>query len=110
MIEAIARLPAIVIVAFYFPTILGITAAYAIGAVASTLYSFPVILRLLRRFHWSEALRMFRFSWPLMGSLLLSYMVTNMIPLIVNGYLGAAALTIFLAANGWRILALFLPV
>jgi len=44
-----------------------------------------------------------------MGSLMLSYMVTNMIPLIVNAYLGAAALTIFLAANGWRVLALSLP-
>lgn len=52
---------------------------------------------------------MFRFSWPLMGSLMLSYLVTNMIPLIVNAFLGAAALTIFLAANGWRVLALSLP-
>ncbi|MGA8092382.1 MAG: polysaccharide biosynthesis C-terminal domain-containing protein [Thermoplasmata archaeon] len=109
LVEAIARLPAIIIVALYFPTILGITVAYAIGAATSALYSLPVIMRLLRRFHWPEALRMFRFSWPLMGSLMLSYMVTNMIPLIVNAYLGAAALTIFLAANGWRILALSLP-
>ena len=109
LVEAIARLPAIVIVALYFPTILGITAAYAIGAAASTIYCLPVILRLLRKFHWPEAARMFRFSWPLMGSLMLSYMVTNMVPLIVNAFLGAGALTIFLAANGWRILALSLP-
>lgn len=52
---------------------------------------------------------MFRFSWPLMGSLMLSYLVTNMAPLIVAGYLGSTALTYFLAANGWRILALSLP-
>ena len=109
LVEAIARLPAIIIVAFYFPSLLGITVAYAIGAAASTLYCLPAILRLLRRFQWPEAIRMFRFSWPLMGSLMLNYMVTNMIPLIVNAFLGAAALTIFLAANGWRILALSLP-
>ncbi|MGA3021250.1 MAG: polysaccharide biosynthesis C-terminal domain-containing protein [Thermoplasmata archaeon] len=109
LVEAIARLPAIIIVALYFPTILGITVAYAIGAAASTIYCLPAVMRLLRRFHWSEATRMFRFSWPLMGSLMLSYLVTNMIPLIVNAFLGAAALTIFLAANGWRVLALSLP-
>jgi len=109
LVEAIARLPALVIVALYFPTVLGITVAYAIGAVASTLYSLPAIAAILARFHWSEAARMFRFSWPLMGSLMLSYLVTNMVPLIVNAFLGAAALTIFLAANGWRILALSIP-
>ena len=109
LVEAIARLPAIIVVSLYFPNLLGITAAYAIGAAASTLYCLPAILRLMRRYRWSEAARMFRFSWPLMGSLMLSYLVTNMIPLIVNGFLGPAALTIFLAANGWRILALSLP-
>jgi O-antigen/teichoic acid export membrane protein len=109
LVEAIARLPAIIIVALYFPTILGITAAYAIGAAASTIYCIPAIVRLLRRYRWSEAARMFRFSWPLMGSLMLSYLVTNMIPLIINGLLGPTALTYFLAANGWRILALSLP-
>jgi len=51
---------------------------------------------------------MFRFSWPLMGSLVLSYLVTNMVPLIVNFYLGSTQLSYFLAANGWRILALSL--
>lgn len=109
LVEAIARLPAILIVAFYFPTILGITVAYTIGAAASMIYCLPAIVRLLRRARWSEAARMFRFSWPLMGSLMLSYLVTNMIPLIVNAFLGAGALTIFLAANGWRILVLSLP-
>jgi O-antigen/teichoic acid export membrane protein len=109
LVESIARLPAILLVAFYFPTVLGITAAYAIGAVASTVYCLPAILRLLRKFRWAEAVGMFRFSWPLMGSLVLSYLVTNMVPLIVNFYLGATNLSYFLAANGWRILALSLP-
>ncbi|MGD0587504.1 MAG: polysaccharide biosynthesis C-terminal domain-containing protein [Thermoplasmata archaeon] len=108
LVEAIARLPALVIVALYFPTILGITTAYALGALASTLYCLPAILRLLRKFHWPEAARMFRFSWPLMGSLMLSYLVTNMVPLIVNFFLGPTNLSYFLAANGWRILALSL--
>ncbi|HYA54706.1 MAG TPA: polysaccharide biosynthesis C-terminal domain-containing protein [Thermoplasmata archaeon] len=109
LIEAIARLPVLVVVAFYFPNILGLTAAYAIGAVASTIYCLPEIIRLLRRFHWSEAEKMFRFSWPLMASLMLSYLVTNMVPLVVAAYLGTIALAIFLACNGWRILALSLP-
>ncbi len=108
LVEAIARLPAILVVAFYFPTVLGITAAYAVGAVASTLYCLPAILRLLRKFRWAEAAGMFRFSWPLMGSLVLSYLVTNMVPLILNFYLGPTQLSYFLAANGWRILALSL--
>jgi O-antigen/teichoic acid export membrane protein len=109
LVESIARLPAIIIVAYYVPTILGITTAYAIGAVASAVYCLPAIARQLGKFHWSEAASMFRFSWPLMGSLMLSYLVTNMVPLIVNAILGAGALTVFLAANGWRILVLSLP-
>ena len=108
LVEAIARLPALLIVALYFRTVIGITTAYAIGAVVSTLFCLPAILPLLRRFHWSEAARMFRFSWPLMGSLILSYLVTNMVPLIVNYFLGPSNLSYFLAANGWRILALSL--
>ena len=109
LVESIARLPAILVVSLYFHSILALTIAYTVGALASTIYSFPDLRRLMARFHWSEAARMFRFSWPLMGSLILSYLVTNMVPLIIAGYIGAAALTIFLAANGWRILALSLP-
>ena len=109
LIEAIARLPAIIIVAFYFPNILGITAAYAIGAAASAIYCLPALIPLIKKYRWSEASRLFRFSWPLMASLVLSYLVTNMVPLIIAGYLGHTALTYFLAANGWRILALSLP-
>ena len=109
LVEAIARLPVLLIVAFFIPNILGITAAYAIGAAASAIYCLPELRGLLRRFRWSEATKMFRFSWPLMGSLMLSYLVTNMVPLVVAGFLGTIALAIFLAANGWRILALSLP-
>ena len=109
LIESIARMPAIILVTFYLPTVLGITIAYTVGALASTVYCLPAILRLLARVRWSEAARMFRFSWPLMGSLILSYLVTNMVPLLVNALLPGGQLAVFLAANGWRILILSLP-
>jgi O-antigen/teichoic acid export membrane protein len=44
-----------------------------------------------------------------MASLMLTYMVTNMVPLIVNAGLGHTELSIFLTANGWRVLVLSLP-
>ena len=44
-----------------------------------------------------------------MASLMLNYLVTNMVPIIVNAGLGAGRLTIFLAANGYRVLVLALP-
>lgn len=109
LVEAIARLPVLVLVAFAYPTITGLTLAYLVGALASTLYAAPAVLHRLRRFQKIEALRMFRFAWPLMGSLVLNYLVTNMIPLFVNAQLGAAKLSVFLAANGFRILVLSLP-
>jgi O-antigen/teichoic acid export membrane protein len=109
LVEAIARLPVLVLVAFLDPTILGLTLAYVVGAAASTVYAAPVVLQRMRRFQKVEALRMFRFAWPLMGSLILNYLVTNMIPLFVNAQLGYAKLSAFLAANGFRILVLSLP-
>ncbi len=109
LLESIARLPILIFVAYRDPTIEGITLAYVVGATASTLYSLPAVSTRLRRFRWSEATRLFRFAWPLMASLMLNYLVTNMIPLIVNAGLGAAKLSIFLAANGFRILVLSLP-
>ncbi len=109
LVEAIARLPVLIFVAFAYPTITGLTLAYLFGAVASTLYAAPAVIRRMRRFQKVEALRMFRFAWPLMGSLVLNYLVTNMIPLFVNAQLGAAKLSVFLAANGFRILVLSLP-
>lgn len=109
LIESVARLPILLFVAYYDPTIQGLTIAYVVGAVASTLYSMPAVLRQLRRFRRSEAARLFQFAWPLMGSLLLSYLVTNMVPLIVAASLGVTQLNIFLTANGWRILVLSLP-
>lgn len=109
LVEAIVRLPALFYVAYRMPTVEGITIAYAAGAIASAAFSVPSILPHLGKVHWLEGARMFRFAWPLMGSLLLNYLVWNMVPLIVNGALGAAQFSFFLAANGWRILVLSLP-
>ncbi len=109
LVESIARLPVLIFVAYRDPTIQGLTLAYVVGATASTLYSIPALTSRLRKFRWTEGTRLFRFAWPLMGSLMLNYFVTNMIPLIVNAALGAEQLSIFLAANGFRILVLSLP-
>lgn len=109
LIEAIARMPILIWVAYYDHTILGLTFAYVVGAVASTLYSAPAVIARLREVRWSEAIRLFRFAWPLMGSLMLNYLVTNMVPLLVAAGLGARDLSIFLVANGFRILVLSLP-
>jgi O-antigen/teichoic acid export membrane protein len=111
LVEALVRLPILVYVSYYDQTIEGITIAYAVGALASALYCLPTILRNRGRFRRVEISRMFRFAWPLMGSLVLGYLVTNLIPFFVAGSpgLGAAQLNIFLVANGWRILVLSLP-
>ncbi len=109
LLETTARLPVIVLVSFYDPTIEGITIAYVLGAVVSTLFCLPAVVGRLRRFRWAEVVGLFRFAWPLMGSLVLGYIVTNLIPLVINAGLGVGQLTYFLAANGWRILVLSLP-
>jgi O-antigen/teichoic acid export membrane protein len=109
LIEAMVRLPVLIYVAYEVKTVESITLAYAVGASASTLFCLPAILPRLRAMRRQEALHLFRFAWPLMGSLVLNYLVTNMIPLIVNAGLGRAELSIFLAANGWRVLVLSLP-
>jgi O-antigen/teichoic acid export membrane protein len=111
LVEALVRLPILVYVSYYDPTIEGITIAYVVGAAASTLYCLPTIVRNLGVFRRPEVGRMFRFAWPLMGSLALGYLVTNMIPFFVDASpgLGAVQLNIFLVANGWRILVLSLP-
>jgi len=112
LVESTVRLPFLIYVSLFDPTgdvVLDITFAYVIGAVASTLYCLPTVLRNTHRFRRIEVQRLFRFAWPLMGSLALGYLATNLIPFIIDAGLGATQLNIFLAANGWRILALSLP-
>ncbi len=109
LIEAIARVPAIYWVTFHDPTILTIAAAYAFGAGVAAVFSLPAIWPRLAGFRKAEAVRMFRFAWPLMASLMLNYIVTNTVPLLVKIGVSAAAFSWFLAANGWRVLVLSLP-
>jgi O-antigen/teichoic acid export membrane protein len=111
LVESLVRLPILIYVAFNANAgnvIEGIAIAYVSGATASTLFSLPDLWPQLGRFQWREAIAMFRFSWPLMGSLFINYVVTNLTPFLVV-QVGAAELSIFLAANGWRILVLSVP-
>jgi O-antigen/teichoic acid export membrane protein len=109
LVEALARLPFLFYVAYHDFTILGMTLAYVAGATASAVYSFASVSRRMGRFSKPEGLRLFRFAWPLMASLLINYLVTNSVPLIVGIGLGTRLLSVFLAANGFRILILSLP-
>lgn len=109
LVESLVRTPALVFMAFYDQSLVGLTIAYVLGAVASTIYSFPTVLRVTRHFDYREAIRLFRYAWPLMGGLLLSYLAGNIPPFLVTYYLGSKSLSVFLGANAWRILALSLP-
>ncbi len=109
LVEALARLPVLIYCAYYDPTVEGLTLAYVVGACASTVFAAPAVIRLMRNYRQREAIHLFRFAWPLMGSLLLNYMVTNMIPFLVAFRSGTAELNAFLLANGFRILVLSLP-
>ena len=109
LIESIVRLPVLIFVAYRLQSVEGITIAYAVGAAASAVYCLPAVLRQFGRVRAAVARQLFRFAWPLMGSLLLTYLVTNMVPLIIAAGLPRAELTYFLAANGWRVLVLSLP-
>jgi O-antigen/teichoic acid export membrane protein len=109
LVEALVRLPVLIYVAFDVRTLQGITIAYAVGACASALYSSSAVRTRIRKFSLPEAIHMFRYAWPLMGGLMLNYLVTNMVPLIVDANLGATQFSVFLTANGWRVLVLSLP-
>lgn len=109
LLESCVRTPLLIAVVFLDPTVTGLTLAYVPGALASALYCLRPVLRETYRFQRAEAMRLFRYAWPLMGSLLLLYLANSAPPLIVNAYLGTIQLAEFSAANGWRILALSLP-
>lgn len=109
LVEALVRLPVLIYVAYDVRSLQGITFAYLVGASASAAYSFSAVSTRIRRFRFGEAVHMFRYAWPLMGGLMLNYLVTNMVPLLVSATLGARQLSIFLTANGWRVLVLSIP-
>ncbi len=109
LIEAIVRLPVLIYVAYDMKSLEGITIAYAIGASSSAIYSLRAVLVRVRGFVFAEAVHLFRYAWPLMGGLMLNYLATNMVPLVVNANLHATQFSVFLTANGWRVLVLSLP-
>ncbi|HEV2519292.1 MAG TPA: polysaccharide biosynthesis C-terminal domain-containing protein [Thermoplasmata archaeon] len=90
-------------------TLWAMTYAYVAGAVASGLFSLPSILAQRGRIRRATAARFFRWSWPLMGSLVLLYLSGNLISFVVIALLSKAAFNIFNAANAFRVLALALP-
>ena len=106
LVEIGVRTSLLVWAAVFDPTPWGITSAYVLGAAASAAYSTPALLTQLDRFRRSEALLMFRFAWPLMGSLSLSYVATNAMPFLVEAAAGVRELNIFNAVNGFRVVAL----
>ena len=109
LLESVIRTPLLIYAVYYSPTIEGLTLAYLPGAIVSAAYSFLPVARELAKVARAEAVRMFRYAWPLMGSLVLLYIANNAPPLLVNAFAGTAALPQFNAANAWRILALTLP-
>jgi O-antigen/teichoic acid export membrane protein len=108
LVEGLVRLGALVYAAFYVHTVEGLAIAYVLGAIASTLFSLPELLPQLGPFSWKETVGLFAYSWPLLGALFVNYVVTNLTPFLVDT-LGTAQFSIYLVANGWRILVLSLP-
>ncbi|HEV2166543.1 MAG TPA: oligosaccharide flippase family protein, partial [Thermoplasmata archaeon] len=90
-------------------TLWALTYAYVAGAVASFVISIPALAKNWGRFHRPTAVRFFRWSWPLMGSMVLLYLSGNLVSFIVIGLLSKAAFNVFNAANAFRALALALP-
>ena len=109
LVESVVRTPLLIFVAYVDPTILTITYAYLAGAAVSAIICIPAIAGRFERFRSTELRAMLRYAWPLMGSLLLFYLVTASPQILVNAYLGTTNLNIFLVANGFRILLLALP-
>jgi O-antigen/teichoic acid export membrane protein len=118
LIESISRTGALTIIAVWslglpvasFPDIVApVTYAYVFGASVSAVYSFPSVWRATRAARTAVAARLFRFAWPLMGSLILLFLSTTLVQFFVIGHYGPALFTVFLAGNGLRILVLSIP-
>jgi O-antigen/teichoic acid export membrane protein len=123
LVEAIARAATLTAVALLLATdhashagaltttltLWWITGAYLAGAVASSLVALPSLVKYRGRFDRRSAARLFRWSWPLMGSMVLLYLSGNLISFVVIGLLHAQQFNVFSAANAFRILILALP-
>ncbi len=90
-------------------TLWSMTGAYLLGAIASGAVSVPSLIRHRGAFDRPTAARFFRWSWPLMGSMVLLYLSGNLISFIVIAFAGQAQFNVFNAANAFRVLALALP-
>jgi O-antigen/teichoic acid export membrane protein len=112
LLESVIRAGLLIYVATHNPTLETITLAYVPGAVISALYCTPKVWSYCTRFLWAEGKSLFRFAWPLMGSLVLTYVAGNAVGLLVFSLSQPApdvAFALFNAANGYRILALAVP-
>lgn len=118
LVEAIVRTSVLVFVALTFPTlggavnshaIWGLTAGYVAGAAASSAVAIPTVWRHFVAPKWAEFRHLLSYSWPLLGSLGLLYLVTNGMPLVTRFFYDTQAVAIFNAANGFRVLLLALP-
>jgi O-antigen/teichoic acid export membrane protein len=118
LVESVVRTSALVFVALTFPTvsaavnahaIWGLTGGYVLGAAASSAIAIPAIWKNFAAPRWSELRHLLSYSWPLLGSMGLTYLVTNAMPLLTRFYYDTAAVAIFNAANGFRVLLLALP-
>ena len=109
LVQSVVQTAALIVVAFLAPTptlaLWEFAGAYLLGGIASAAVSLPTVIRFTLRFRRAIARGMFAFAWPLMGGLILAYVWTNSPPFFV-ATLGAGAVAIFLAANGFLVLLL----
>jgi O-antigen/teichoic acid export membrane protein len=113
LVQSVVQTGGLIAVSFLAHTpqaaIWGIVTAYLIGGVASALYSLPSVAKYtVGRPSGAEARRLFIYAWPLMGGLFLQYIASNTLPFFVQG-VSQEAVTIYLAANGFRILLMGMP-
>jgi O-antigen/teichoic acid export membrane protein len=118
LVESVVRTAALTVVAVnsltlspasFADVIPQVTYAYVLGAAASAVYSFPAVYRERARFSLFVTSKYFRYAWPLMGSLLLLYLSSTVIQFLVVSDYTSKVYNVFLAANGFRILALAIP-
>jgi O-antigen/teichoic acid export membrane protein len=118
LVESVVRTSALIVVALTFPTvggavnahaIWGLTGGYVLGAAASSAIAVPFVWRHFARPKWAELRHLLAYSWPLLGSMGLMYLVTNAMPLLTRLFYTTGAVAIFNAANGFRVLLLALP-
>ncbi|MGC2288500.1 MAG: lipopolysaccharide biosynthesis protein [Thermoplasmata archaeon] len=118
LVESVVRTSALVVVALTFPSVAGavnahaiwgLTGGYVLGAAASSAIAIPVVWRHFARPRLAELRHLLSYSWPLLGSMGLLYLVTNAMPLLTRLFYKTQAVAIFNAANGFRVLLLALP-